>query len=342
MTAAAADVRPAIVGPTSRTPICWADGAWTELSRFGLTAATQGLHYGTGVFEGIRAYWSERDGCAYVVRLAEHVTRLLESCRLMRIDVGLTAAELRDIIVGLVERNRFPGDLYIRPLAFKSRLAPETPFGVGLHGVQDLFVAYATPMPGREQVSSLRCGVSSWRRVPGDCIPARAKVTGGYANVALAVDEARAAGFEDAILLNTRGTVAEASTANVFVVTGERLLTPSLDCDVLAGQTRACVFAIAADLNLAVAERPLSVSELYTADEVFLTGTGREIAAVVEIGGRPVGDGGPGPLTTRVFDRYRAAVHRDPGGPGYDAWTTKVLLGQRPASPTITPPEGQM
>jgi branched-chain amino acid aminotransferase len=317
---------PTITGPTSATPVCWAGGAWTSLSRYGLTIATQGLHYGTGVFEGIRAYWSERDTCAYVVRLTEHVTRLLESCRLVRIDIGLTAAEVRDIVLGVVERNAFPGDLYIRPLAFKSRLAPGTPFGVGLDGVEELFAVYATPMPSREELAGVRCGVSSWRRVPGDCIPARAKISGSYVNVALAVDEARTAGFDDAILLNTRGTVAEASTANVFVVSRDALLTPSLDCDILEGQTRACVLEIAADLGMATSERPLAVSELYSADEVFLTGTGCEIVSVEAINGRPVGDGGPRPAATRIFDAYRAAVRRDGDRHDREQWTTKVVL----------------
>ncbi|MGJ7908015.1 aminotransferase class IV [Actinopolyspora sp. H202] len=327
-----------ITGPASPTPVCWVNGSWTSMSEYGLTVATQGLHYGTGVFEGIRAYWSEQDTCAYIARLPEHVARLLESCRLVRIDLGLTASEIQDVIMELVERNAFSGDLYIRPVAFKSRLGPGTPFGVGLNGVEDLFAVYATPMPRRERLATLRCGVSSWRRTPSDCVPARAKITGSYVNVALAVDEARAAGLDDAILLNTGGTVSEASTTNVFAVSRGVLVTPSLDSDILAGQTRACVLEIAGDLGMTTTERPLTVSELYTADEVFLTGTGHEVVAVGEINGRPIGDGSPGPTTAEIFDTYRSAVLREVAGHHHD-WTTKVLLPESP-QPSVAPSEG--
>ncbi|MBF6331837.1 aminotransferase class IV [Nocardia transvalensis] len=318
-------LNPVIEGPVSGTPICWVGGKWTRISGYGLTIATQGLHYGTGVFEGIRAYWSERDGCAYVVRLSEHIDRLFESCRLVRIDPGVTAVEIRDIVLEIVERNGYQGDLYIRPIAFKSRLAAGTPFGVGLDGVEDLAAVYATPMPAKKELGSIRCGVSRWRRVPGDCIPARAKITGSYVNIALAVDEARSAGLDDAILLNTRGTVSEASTANVFVVSQGELVTPTLDCDVLGGQTRACVLELGADLGIPTVERPVDVSELDTAEEIFLTGTACEVTAVVEINGRSVGAGRPGPTTKAIFEAYRLSVHRD--GDLHHSWTTKVRLG---------------
>jgi branched-chain amino acid aminotransferase len=110
------------------------DGRWTSVGQTGLTVATQALHYGTGVFEGIRSYWNADDGLAYVVRLDDHVERFLRSCRLLRIDPGLSGAELHDLTIALVERSGFCGDLYIRPLALKSRLLPGTPFGVGLSG----------------------------------------------------------------------------------------------------------------------------------------------------------------------------------------------------------------
>jgi branched-chain amino acid aminotransferase len=312
-----------ITGPTSHTPHCWIAGEWTTLDDHAITVATQGLHYGTGVFEGIRAYWTPRDSCVYVVRLAEHVNRLLDSCQLMRIDLGLTADDLCDIVIETVERNAFRGDLYIRSVAFKSKLSPGTPFGVGLDGVEDHVAVYATPMPSASQLRSIRCAVSGWRRIPSDCLPARAKVTGAYANLALAVDEARAAGYDDAILLNTRGKVAEASTANVFTVSRDMLATPSLDCDILAGQTRACILELAAYLGIPVAQHPIDLAELLTADEVFTTGTGSEISAVVQINGRAIGTGMPGPTTQALFDNYRARVHRDVDQ--HLAWTTPAF-----------------
>lgn len=298
-----------LLGPSSPVSCCWVDGRWTTVTQAGLTVATQAPHYGTGVFEGIRSYWNAKRDVSYLVRLGNHADRLLRGCRLLRIDPKISAPELRDLIVALVERSRFRGDLYIRPLALKSRLAPGTPFGVGLSGVEDLVAVYAIPMPSRATLRAIRCSISSWRRVPSGAVPPQAKLTGSYVNVALAVDEARAAGFDEAIMLNMRGTVAEASTSNVFALHGDTLTTPSRDSDILPGITRDCVLELTrAYLDVEVREAPLPVSDLLVADEVFLCGTGGELVAVTGISGRAIGTGAPGPVTAELFTRYRAAV----------------------------------
>lgn len=298
-----------LLGPHSPVPCCWVDGRWTTVTQTGLTVATQALHYGTGVFEGIRSYWNATRDVSYLLRLDDHVDRFLRGCRLLRIDPKISAPELSDLIVALVERSGCRDDLYIRPLALKSRLAPGTPFGVGLSGVEDLVAVYAVPMPSRATLQSIRCSISSWRRVPGAAVPPQAKITGSYVNVALAVDEARAAGFDEAIMLNMAGTVAEASTSNVFALHGDTLTTPSRDSDILAGITRDCVLELTrAYLDVEVREAPLPVADLLVADEVFLCATGRELVAVTDISGRAIGTGAPGPVTTELFARYRAAV----------------------------------
>lgn len=315
----------ALLGPTSPVNLCWVNGRWTDLSRAGLTLATQALHYGTGVFEGIRSYWNASESAPYLLRLDDHIHRFLDGCRLLRIDPGQSASGLRDVVVELIERSAESRDLYIRPIAVKLRLAPGTPFGVGLSGVDDLIALYAVPMPSRKELGTVRCSISSWRRVPGAAVPPQAKVTGSYVNIALAVDEARAAGLDDAILLNTGGTVAEASTSNVFALHGGVLSTPPPESDLLPGITRACVLELAQELpGLQVREAPLSVPDLLSADEVFLCGTGVELVAVTEIDGTTIGTGAPGPIVTQLFDLYgaiaRGAVSRN------SRWRTAVTV----------------
>jgi len=319
-------------GPVSAaTPIAYVDGQWTRVEDHGLTVTVQGLHYGTGVFDGIRGYWSEEDRSVRVIRLRDHLTRFQASCRLLRLNTGHSLDDLEKVVVSLVERNRYLGDIYLRPLAFTTRLRPGTPFGVRLSGVESTLAVYGVPMPSNTtgEVTGLRCGVSSWRRVPDESVPARGKIAGSYVNVALALDEAQAAGYDEAIMLNHRGFVAEASTSNVFMVHGGSLVTPGPGSDILEGITRACVLEIAHDMGLSVVERDVHRSELLTADEVFLTGTGCEIAVVVEIDGRVLGR--PGtlcPITHRVRQIYHQAVRGFVDR--YRNWVTTVPLSEQP------------
>ncbi|QKW07738.1 branched-chain amino acid transaminase [Streptomyces sp. NA04227] len=300
-------------------------GEFVRASRAGLGPGTQALHYGTGVFEGIRAYAAHDGGDSLLFKAREHYTRLHASCRLLRLNLPHTVDELIDITRELIRRNDLTGDTYIRPLVYKLALEPGTPFGVRLSGVSTAVTVLALPMGDYSRAEGIRCGISSWRRVPDSALPARAKITGAYANNALAVDEATAAGYDEAILLDQRGAVAEASTANVFVVHAGKVATPGPDADILPGLTRAAVIRILADeAALTVAERTVQRSELLTADEVFLTGTGCQIVPVVEIDGRPVGDGTPGPLTTLVREVYQRAVRG--ADPRYRHWNTPVGL----------------
>jgi branched-chain amino acid aminotransferase len=320
-----ADFGPFVCGPVApQTPVALIDGEWHRADAYGLTITTQALQYGTGVFEGIRAYRDAR-GLVQVLRLADHVARFFRSCHMLRLDVGCTPTRFAEHLVALIERNGYYGDTYVRPIAIKSRLMPGAPFGVQLASVETLVAAYCLPMPPPSNTGTgIRCAVSSWRRVPDECLPARAKITGGYVNVALAVDEAQAGGYDDAILLNVRGTVAEASTANVFVVRDGALVTPSIDSDILEGVTRACVIEIARALGLGVSERTVLRSELLDADEVFLTGTGCEIQPVINIDGHTVGDGRPGDTTVRLLEEYKAAARGDRSA--YVHWLTGVKV----------------
>ncbi|MFI6475159.1 branched-chain-amino-acid transaminase [Streptomyces sp. NPDC050516] len=304
-----------------------------------LPLSTQGLHYGTAVFEGIRAYRSH--GGLHLFRAREHYERLLRGCRLLRItDIPSTAEELIDITVELLRRNAHDGDVYVRPLAHKLSLLPGTPPGVSLAGVSDALSLTTFGYPTAGDVQEVRCALSAWRRPSSDALPVQAKTSGGYVTSALACDEARAAGYDDAILLDRSGNVAEASTANVFVVRDGVLFTPPATGDLLPGITRDTVITLCQEAGLTVLERTLSPADLYTADEVFLTSTGKEVASVVELSGRNIGGGTAGPVAARVTALYRTATTAQDGAgnAGHPEWLTAVAptehLPQHPSTPS--------
>ncbi|MET8141714.1 branched-chain amino acid transaminase [Sphaerisporangium sp. NPDC005288] len=287
------------------------EGGFVRFDDVRLPPTTQGLHYGTGAFEGIRAHAAAGGGRVHLFRVRDHYRRFLRSCRLLRIEVGLSADELADLTVELLRRNGDMGDVYIRPLAYKLGLLPGTPPGVGLGGISEAVTIVASRLGAYTPPGGVRCLVSSWRRPSRAAVPVQAKITGGYVNSALAVEDARAAGYDDAILLNDAGQVAEASTANVFAVRGGALLTPPPDADILPGITRDTVLTLAADLGLTAAERPLHPADLLLADEVFLTGTGVGLTPVIVVNGRPIGTGERGPVTSRLVERYRQVVRAE-------------------------------
>lgn len=286
-----------------------------------VSVSTQALHYGTGVFEGIRAYAVPDRPELVVFRLRDHCERFARSCRLLRIDLPHSAEDLAGIVTELLTRNAAHQDTYVRPLGYKHRLLPGTPPGVSLRGNSDALSVVAYAM-GDYAPAGLRCAISSWVRPSARSIPVRAKATGAYLNNALAVDEARAVGYDDAILLNERGQVAEASTANLFVYAGDRLFTPPLEADILDGITRDTVRVLAEELGVSTVEKTLQPADLFLAGEVFLTGTGIGVTPVVEIAGRTIGDGAPGPVATELRRRYRDLVRAGSGQ--HENWLTHV------------------
>ncbi|OKI13337.1 branched-chain amino acid transaminase [Streptomyces sp. CB03911] len=288
--------------------LAYHDGEFVPLERALVPVTTQALQYGTGVFEGIRAY-VQVDGGLALFRAHDHYRRLIRSSRTLRIEVGKGAEELCELTAELLRRIDATEDTYIRPLAYKRALLPGERPGVQLLGVSDALSVNAFRMGSYTDPAGISCSIASWRRPASDVLPVRAKVTGGYVNNALAVDEARAAGHDDAILLNSRGHVAEASTSNVFAVVGGRLVTPPATADLLEGITRDTVVTLAADLlDVATDFHDLGRDDLLNADEVLLTGTGSEIVPVTRIAGRNVADGVPGPLTTALMTAYQDVV----------------------------------
>jgi len=304
---------------------CYHGGEFVKMGEIRLSPATHALNYGTGVFEGIRAYWNEGRGTLQVLKLREHYERFEKSCRMLRIELPLTVEELCDATLEILRRNAPREDTYIRPLAYKSAAS----VGVKLAVEEDLSI-FTVPMGNYVELTGLRCCISSWRRTPDTAIPARGKLTGSYINTALAVDEAQRAGFDDAIFLTQDGHVSEASAANIFLMRKGGLVTPPVTADILEGITRDAVMELAEkELGMPIMLRDVDRTELYAADEVFLTGTGYQIAPVVEIDGRPIGTGEMGPVAARLQELYFEAARGD--NPDYSHWTVAVEVAERAA-----------
>jgi branched-chain amino acid aminotransferase len=304
---------------------CYHGGELQKLGDVRLSPATHALNYGTGVFEGIRAYWSDERGTLQVLKLREHYERFEKSCRLLRLDMPHTVDELCDITLEILRRNAPREDTYIRPLAYK---AAES-VGVNLKGRSELSI-FTVPMGNYVELTGLKVCVSSWRRTPDNAIPARAKCTGSYVNTALAVDAAQRAGYDDAIFLTQDGQVSEASAANIFLVRKGQLVTPPVTADILEGITRDAVMELAEkELGMPVLEREVGRTELYAADEVFLSGTGFQIAPVVEVDDRPIGTGSIGPVAEGLQELYFKAARG--GWDEYADWTVAVEVAERAA-----------
>ena len=224
----------------------------------------------------------------------------------MRIEVPLQANELCAVTAELMRRNGFRTNLYVRPIAYKSAER----IGVATDD-QDAFAIVALPFGDYlHGEKGLHAGISAWRRIEDNAIPARGKICGAYANSALATDDARRAGFDEAILLNENGQIAEGATCNLFMVRQGKLITPPITDNVLEGITRDSVTELAqCELGAEVVERSIDRSELYICDELFLTGTAVGLAPVTRVDHRPVRDGAIGPLTRRLQELYFQATH---------------------------------
>ncbi len=302
-------------------PNAWAflDGQFLPVSEAKINVMTHAFNYGTGVFEGIRAYWNAAQEQLYVLHLREHFERLHRSCRIMRIDLPYSVAELSDIALEVIRRSGYREDAYLRPIAFKSSEL----IGVRLHDLEDSFTLFSVPFGTYIDIDrGVSCMVSSWRRTDDNAIPARSKITGAYVNAALAKTEAQDAGYDEAIVLTAGGHVSEGSAENLFMVRDGILVTPPGTDNILEGIVRQSVLRIAYDEKLSVDVRAIDRTELYIAEEVFLCGTGAQISPVTAIDHRPVGEGVIGPVTRRISDLYFRAVRGD--HERYRSWVTPV------------------
>ncbi len=302
--------------------VCWFEGDYVPLRDARVNVMTHAFMYGTATFEGIRAYWNEDDRTLYGLKLREHVERIRQSCRILLMEDIPSVDELTGLIVETVRRNRFREDVYIRPSFYKSTRA----IGVRLHNLDHELYIVALPFGNYiDTDAGVRLMTSSWRRNSDDALPARGKIVGGYVNMAFQKSEAELNGFDEAVVLTSDGHVNEASAANLFVVRDGVALTPPVSDDILEGVTRAAMIELLTREGVPTQVRSIDRSELYVADEMFLCGTGVQIAPVVEVDHRPVGSGQVGPIGRLVRDRYFDAVRGRL--PEYRHWLTPIAEG---------------
>jgi branched-chain amino acid aminotransferase len=304
-------------------------GAFMPYREATLGLLTHALQYGTGCFEGIRGFWNDEAEELYVFEPAAHYKRLRRSGNLLLMDLPLGDEELTEITLELCRRNGFRGDVYIRPLLFKS----EEFFGVRLDDVgHELSIVAFPNSKYLDTDEGLRLCVSSWRRVDDNATPARAKITGSYVNVALAKSEARMNGFDDAIVLSDDGHVSEASAANLFVLRDGVATTPDLSQNLLEGVTRALVSRyLNEERGIAVESRAIDRTELYSADEIVICGTGVGIAWVKSIDHRTIGEGTMGPVATGLRAYYDDVTRARVAPAGIDArpvYAVPLLAGR--------------
>ncbi len=303
-------------------------GAFVPRAEARIPIDTHAFNYGTGCFEGIRAYWNPDQERLYATRLRDHMVRLARSARILGLglDPALDPDRLSAIALELLVRNGHREDTYIRPIVYKSGATIK----VALEGIATDFCCFTQPMGAYLDIhKGLQLTVSAWRRIDDNAIPARAKPTGAYVNAAIASDQARRLGFDEAIMLTGDGHVAEASSANLFLVQDGVLVTPAVSDDLLVGITRDSVLQLAGREGIPVVERRVDRSELLAADECFLCGTGVQVAPVTGIDGRVVGDGQMGPITARVQSRYLAVVRGEVAD--FPQWRTLVGPAGAPA-----------
>jgi branched-chain amino acid aminotransferase len=308
------------IKPTMNAKELFMNGEFVPAEQGVISVRTHGFAYGTGCFEGIRGYWNEEDQQVYLFRLREHYERLLRSCKVLQMSIPYTLDQLIDISIELVKRNGQKQDVYLRPVVYKG----DTVLGVRLHDISDSFILTSEPQGNYVDIGGLRCGVSSWRRIDDNAIPARAKVCGSYVNSALAKSEAMQNGFDEAIMLTSEGNVSEGSAENIFLIINNELITPSPTENILLGITRDTLIKLAnRELGYITRERSVDRTELYLADEVLLCGTGAQIAPVIEIDHRPVGSGKVGPIGKQLQDIYFDVVRGK--RPEYrEEWCTPV------------------
>jgi len=280
----------------------WFNGRIVECEEARVHVLTHALHYGTGVFEGIRGYWNGSN--LHVFRLRDHIVRLVNSAKLVGFNIGYTVEQLVDATIEVIRANDFREDVYIRPIAFVG----EGGISLDITGMPVEIAIAAFPFGKYLKAEGVRVKVVSWRRVPSFSMPVMAKACGIYLNSVIALREARLEGYDEAILLDWRGYVAEGSGENVFIVRRGVIATPPTTASILEGITRDTVIRIARDEGYMVEERDITREELLTAEEVFFTGTAAEITPVLEVDGRPVGEGKPGPITMKLKERYQRIV----------------------------------
>ncbi len=298
-------------------PYAWFHGRCVRFEDATISVATHALHYGTGAFGGMRALPNPADpGEILLFRADRHARRLSRSARLLLTELGEDT--ILHAIVEVLRANRPSCPVYLRPFVYTSDLgiAPR------LHNIETDFLIYGIELGDYLSPDGVSCRISSWIRQEDRSLPLRGKISGAYITSSLAKTEAVMSGFDEAILMNSRGKVSEASGMNLFIVRDGVLITPGVDQDILEGITRASVIELARAMGTEVVERPVDKSELFIADEVFLSGTAAKVTPVRRVESTDLA--GERPVMERLRERLTAITEgRDPA---YDHWVTRIRL----------------
>lgn len=282
----------------------WLNGEIVPWEKATIHVFTHALHYGSGVFEGIRAYKVGDE--VLVFRLRDHLRRMAESAKIYSFEMPYSEDEIYDAVLDLIEKNDFHSSLYIRPIAFKgvggiNLDARATPTSVSV-------IAFPYEKYFDENKPGLDVCVSTWRRIGEPAVPGMAKACGHYINSVLARTEAAQGGFDEALFLDSKGDVCEGTGENIFIVRDGIISTPTSASGILNGITRQTVIDLIKDNGMPFVERTLSRAELYTCEEAFFTGTAAEVAPILSIDRKPVGTGRPSRITLRLGEEYERVV----------------------------------
>ena len=295
----------------------WFDGKIVKDEDAKVPVMTHAIHYGTSVFEGLRGYWNSKN--LYIFRLNDHIKRFRNSGKVYSISLRFTDKEIANAIIDLCKKNNVKESCYIRPFYFVGR------HGINLHVTEDTPTHAAVVMfPFGElfNKNGIKAGISSWRRINDMSTPPLAKMGGNYLNSILATQESKRNGYDEAILLDHLGNISEAPGENIFIIRNGKLLTPPPSSSALEGITKDSVIEIAKDLGYQTIEREIPRTEIYFADEVFLTGTAAEITPVISIDGKKVGDGKVGNITGKIRTIYTDITMGK--NKKYSKWITSV------------------
>jgi len=295
----------------------WFDGKYVTLDKAKVPVTTHAIHYGTSVFEGIRAYWNSKN--LFVFRLEDHMKRFRNSGKFYSISLNFTNKQIENAIINLCKKNNMKKSCYIRPFYFVGD------YGINLHVTEKAptnVAIFMFPFGDLFNKKGITAGVSSWRKFSVSSTPPQAKMGGNYLNSILATQEAKRNGYDEAILLDKLGNVSEAPGENIFIVKGDEIITPPLSSSALAGITRDSIFELAKDRGYKVVIREITRSELYIADEVFLSGTAAEIISIIRIDQNIIGNGKVGIITSELISDYTDVVMNR--NKKYSEWLTPV------------------
>ena len=295
----------------------WFDGKFVTLDKAKVPITTHAIHYGTSIFEGIRAYWNKKN--LFVFRLEEHVKRFRRSGQFYNISLNFSDKQISDAIKNLCKKNTMKKSCYIRPFYFVGD------YGINLHVTEKAptsVAIFSFPFGDLFNKNGITAGISTWRKFSDMSTPPQAKMGGNYLNSIIATQEAKRNGFDEAILLDHSGNVSEAPGENIFIVKNGQLITPPLSSSALEGITRDAIIKIGRDFDIKVSEREVTRSELMVSDEVFLTGTAAEITPIISIDDKKIGYGKPGNVTKKMMKEYSDIVLNN--NDSYSHWLTPV------------------